>query len=149
MDCRPSRLLLLWFALATALGCAGPSAARPLDTVFAEIQEHEATIAHRSADAEDCDEPAGCEAMSEVCAAADAICDLARETEDPDAAARCALAHRQCRAGGPTPEEGDDPHEQGTSAPLVESAPAMPSSDDETPDPENTQPAEAQPEPSP
>lgn len=82
--------------LSIGLACGGAPPLEP-DEGFRRIQVHEATIAHRGAEADRCAPEAPCPAMEEVCAAAEALCGVARELDDPDALARCALARRRCR----------------------------------------------------
>lgn len=90
------RALLLFGTLALA-GC-GAAPAPDLHAAFQRIQEHEAVIVRRVADAETCEADAPCPAREAVCDAAAAICDIAREIDDADAHARCTLAERRCGA---------------------------------------------------
>jgi hypothetical protein len=81
-----------------ASACGGAPPEPDLHAAFRRIQEHEAQIAHRSADADACE--GRCAAAEEVCSAADAICTIAGEIDDADARARCELARERCPREG-------------------------------------------------
>jgi hypothetical protein len=89
------RQIALASSLALALGCGAPPRL-DLDEAFRRIQVHEATIAHRSGEAEGCALEEPCPARGEICGAAEDICVIAAEVDDADALARCALARRRC-----------------------------------------------------
>lgn len=78
------------------VGCGGAPAVVDRDQVFAEIQIHEATIAHRAAEMEACVPEEPCGAEHELCDAVEALCTLSRSIEDADAATRCEMARRRC-----------------------------------------------------
>lgn len=80
-----------------SVGCGG-SPPPDRDEVFRTIQVHEASIAHGSAEAERCPADGECPAAAQVCEAAEALCAEAERLEDADAAARCELGQRRCRA---------------------------------------------------
>jgi hypothetical protein len=92
-------------AAASATGCGG---AQATDEDFREIQRHEATIAAEgpvawSGDAS-IDLAVRRAAAEATCNASEAICDIADDSDDRDAAARCDQAERACgraRAGIP------------------------------------------------
>ena len=90
-----ARALLTWVGLMLA-GCGGAPPRPDPDHAFARIQVHEATIAHRAAEARACAGTPPCPAAEAVCAASDALCDIARRLDDGDAWARCATARRAC-----------------------------------------------------
>ena len=91
-----ARLLGATVLGAIVIGCGGAPARPDADEAFHRIQVHEATIAHRSADAARCAPDAPCPAAVEVCDAAEALCAIATELGDPDALTRCDLARRHC-----------------------------------------------------
>ncbi|AKF07048.1 hypothetical protein DB32_004197 [Sandaracinus amylolyticus] len=96
-----SRVLTLCFVVLCACGGAPH---RDLDDTFARIQVEEARIEHAATarDAhEECVMRAG--ACDEICDATSALCELARESEDRDALARCERAEARCRACGAEP----------------------------------------------
>jgi hypothetical protein len=97
----PSALFAVFMLACAMLGCGGAPARPNADEAFARIQVHEATIAHRQAAIEACEEEP-CPAADEACAAAEEICTIADALDDADARARCANARRSCpQTGGP------------------------------------------------
>jgi hypothetical protein len=94
------RLLRTASLLAALAGCAGASPRPDPDAIFAEIQVHEATIAHALSTLREGSQEASdpCREAAEACRAADALCELAEGLADADARARCRRARADCEA---------------------------------------------------
>lgn len=88
-----------WMPLIFATLASSCGGAPPPDThqVFREIQVHEATIAHASAEAARCPPQGECPPASRVCEAAEGLCEVAGTIDDADAVARCEQARLRCR----------------------------------------------------
>jgi hypothetical protein len=82
------------FALVASFGCASAGERPQLDRAFAQIQVHEASIAHSfervSGAEDDCSQT--CEDSSAGRRSARALCELAERIDDADAQLRCARA---------------------------------------------------------
>jgi hypothetical protein len=96
----PHSLGVVSIALWALLGCGGGGTRPVTHADFRAVQRAEADVAKAlpiATAAEGACE-ASCEAASEICASAGAICDLARETEDLDLRARCRGANDRCQS---------------------------------------------------